>query len=237
LRPHTNSGRRDYNELLAKPLEEIPLFPLHAVLLPHERLQLHVFEERYCQMVNECLDFDRPFGIVMIRQGQETGEVPDPYLVGTTARIDQVHRYPDGRMHISVVGETRFRIRQLREDGLRLWGSVEPVHEEDVREIELLESQTADLVTMFKSLIQGLLARPDFNIDIQLPEDPVMIGFVIARFLCLENSVKQSLIELTDTAQRLELLQPLVREQIKDRNESKIHRIRAEELKEWVSPN
>ena len=68
-------------------LEEIPLFPLHTVLFPHASLHLNVFEERYHQMLRYCLEYDQPFGIVLIRSGSEVGGAAEPYMVGTACRI------------------------------------------------------------------------------------------------------------------------------------------------------
>jgi Lon protease-like protein len=93
---------------------ELPLFPLHAVLFPGVALPLRVFEPRYRAMVGHCLSVGQPFGVVLIRDGREVGEVPAALAnVGTTAIIRQAGRYPDGRMDIVTVGGRRFRIDAL----------------------------------------------------------------------------------------------------------------------------
>src|SRR5688500_15065586 len=98
---------------MAQQLEEMPLFPLNTVLFPYASVQLHVFEERYREMVKDCLAYDMPFGIVLIRSGSEVGGAAEPYLVGTAVRIIKVHTYDDGSMDVQVRGERRFRIRRL----------------------------------------------------------------------------------------------------------------------------
>src|SRR5437016_2701135 len=118
---------------MSQSLEEMPLFPLNAVIFPYAELQLHIFEERYREMVRSCVEFDRPFGIVLIRTGTETGDA-DPYMVGTVVRITRVHNYDDGRMDIDVQGERRFRIRQLDESRSYLVGLVEPVIEHEIED-------------------------------------------------------------------------------------------------------
>lgn len=218
-------------------LEEIPLFPLHAVLLPYERLQLHIFEPRYREMINNCLEYDLPFGVSLIRQGQEVGEVAEPYLVGTAARIDQVHRYPDGRMHVSVYGERRFRIRRLIEEKPYLVGMCEPLIEQKQFGSPRLLSLCAQMIEEFRLLINGMLARPDFNIDIQLPEDPTALSFVVAKFLNLDNTVKQRLLELTSTEERLDELIPLIEKQIIESKVQDVKRLTVEHLSEWITPN
>ncbi len=91
----------------------LPLFPLNAVLFPGQVLPLHIFEPRYRAMINQCIDKSRPFGVVLIREGEEVGAAALPHEVGTTARVTQVERLDDGRLNIVSVGEMRFRIHTL----------------------------------------------------------------------------------------------------------------------------
>lgn len=218
-------------------LEDIPLFPLHAVLFPFERMQLHVFEPRYVEMMKQCLEYETPFGVVLIRQGEEIGETPEPFLVGTACRIEQVHPYPDGRMHISIIGERRFRIRRLDESHPYLVGRAEPVAEASSDNTPRLNALSQRLEETFEILITGMLARPDFNIEIQLPDDPMMRSFVVARFLNLDNLVKQRLLESTDTEARLAELIPLLEKQIVESEAQIVQKLSAENLAEWITPN
>ena len=78
---------------MASRYEEIPLFPLNTVLFPYGQLQLHIFEEKYRLMVRECLEYDRPFGVALIRAGSDLGE---PHLIGTAARITEARHDDDG---------------------------------------------------------------------------------------------------------------------------------------------
>lgn len=225
------------NLVVSHHLEELPLFPLHAVLFPYERLQLHVFEPRYCEMMKRCIEFDSPFGVVLIRQGEEIEDTPDPYLVGTACHIEQVHHYPDGRMHVSVMGERRFRIRKLDESNPYLVGHTEPIVEADSEDTPRQHALSSRLEETFRILITGMLARPDFNIEVQLPDDPMMRSFVVARFLNLENIVKQRLLEGTDTVQRLAELIPLIEKQIVESKAQLVHRLTSEHMAEWITPN
>jgi len=86
------------------PEVEFPLFPLQAVALPGELIPLHIFEERYKTMINDCLDGEREFGIVWLS---------DDGLrqVGCAARVEEVtERMDDGRMNILVRGTRPFRV-------------------------------------------------------------------------------------------------------------------------------
>ena len=113
--------------------DALPLFPLHLVLYPEMPLPLHIFEPRYREMITRCREDNIPFGVVLIQQGEETGEDAIPSVVGTTAQITQHEELPDGRMNIEVVGETRFRIREVHDSQPFLSARVEPFLGADAR--------------------------------------------------------------------------------------------------------
>jgi Lon protease-like protein len=95
---------------------QLPLFPLHAVLCPGVALPLHIFEDRYRLMIDRCIERMEPFGVVLIREGRETGRLDGRLAeVGTTALIRQAGQTDDGRMNIMTVGGRRFRIGGLDE--------------------------------------------------------------------------------------------------------------------------
>ncbi|HMH92374.1 MAG TPA: LON peptidase substrate-binding domain-containing protein [Streptosporangiaceae bacterium] len=114
--------------------EMLPLFPLGTVLYPGLLLPLHIFEERYRQLVRDLLaDGEAPrFGVVAIREGRETGVsgVSALYPVGCTAVLRQVQQYPDGRYDIVTVGVQRFRLLAVDESQPYLRGEVELLPEE-----------------------------------------------------------------------------------------------------------
>src|SRR5580698_7805870 len=114
--------------------EMLPLFPLSTVLYPGLPLPLHIFEERYRQLVRDLLAGPEPpvFGVVAIREGRETGidGVSSLYPVGCTAVLRQVQRYPDGRYDITTSGARRFRLLELNESRLYLQGEVEMLPDE-----------------------------------------------------------------------------------------------------------
>ena len=93
---------------------EIPLFPLHTVLCPGIALPLHIFEPRYRLMIERCIEQAAPFGIVVIRAGQEVGATDVAIAgIGTFAEIREATRLPDGRYDILVVGSGRFAVRGI----------------------------------------------------------------------------------------------------------------------------
>ena len=97
----------------------LPLFPLQVVLLPGAELPLHIFEDRYKEMMREIIRDRLEFGVVL---ANEKGIVN----TGCTATVDQVLRqYPDGRMDLLTRGRRRFEIVRLNDERAFLRGSVD----------------------------------------------------------------------------------------------------------------
>ena len=104
---------------------ELGLFPLPLVLLPTERVPLHIFEERYQELIGECLDSGDEFGLVF---ADDEG-IRD---IGTRARVTEVlARMADGRMDILVEGGTRFRLLELTTGRSFHTGEVAPVEDDE----------------------------------------------------------------------------------------------------------
>ena len=81
-------------------MTRIPLFLLHTVLFPGARLPLKVFEARYLDMVSACLRDKQPFGVCLIKSGQEVGDAGEPHRVGTLAHIEEWEMPTTGILHI-----------------------------------------------------------------------------------------------------------------------------------------
>lgn len=91
-------------------LVPLPMFPLGTVLLPHAVLPLHVFEERYRVLVDDCLRTGHEFGVVLIERGAEVGGGDTRFSVGTVARLAEATPLPDGRWVLLTVGTRRIRV-------------------------------------------------------------------------------------------------------------------------------
>ncbi len=114
---------------------ELPLFPLNTVLCPGIALPLHIFEERYRALVRHCIDTTSPFGVVLIREGRESGTGAISFTgIGTIAEIRDAGRYEDGRFDLLIVGTRRFEIRQVL-------GARQPYL---VADVELLDERVGD---------------------------------------------------------------------------------------------
>ncbi len=196
-------------------LEEIPLFPLQAVLLPYQTLPIQAFEPRYQAMIAECLRLDQSFGVVLIREGEEVGDDNvEPYLVGTSARIVNHISRADGTLDLVVLGERRFRVRKLDRSKEYLSGFAEPIVEMEWVGNSQNRALLARAQEAFETHLRNMFGRQDVNITVQFPDDPVALSFAMAGFVRLQRREKQRLLEITDTVERLSELIPILENQI-----------------------
>lgn len=223
---------------MAGDLEEMPLFPLHTVLFPYAPLHLHVFESRYREMISHCTQNDVGFGVVLIRDGEETGK-SEPYLVGTAVNIARVQTFDDGKLDVLVHGQRRFRVRRIDGDSKPyLVGYVEPVVEMEFDEPDRAVELAASLRAHVEQYILGEFRRHDVTIQqISLPADPAALSFVIAGLLKIENIEKQRLLETVDTLGRISDMIPILEQHIADGQSYSECRATAQMLSEWVTPN
>lgn len=180
---------------------ELPLFPLNTVLFPGVPISLHIFEERYKEMVEMCLATQSPFGVVLSREDDDSYGFPsDPNLTGTSAQITQVERLPDGRMNILAVGVERFQVVSLRFDRPYLIGVVEPapISGEDTYSAERASDSLRPWVERY---LEILTMAADEDIDFQaaqLPDDPLSLGYLAAALVQIPSEQKQMLLDATE---------------------------------------
>lgn len=190
-------------------LVELPLFPLNVVLFPGMLLPLHIFEERYKDMIGACIEREKPFGVVLIKEGPEVGGPAEPFTVGTSARITTVDRMEDGRMNLLTKGELRFETAQIIQQLPHVVGQVRYLEEQagEVRPALLSEvgEQYATFLRNLSSLTGGWTANAES------PQDPIELAYSVASNMDLPRPIRQELLEMTTAAQRLERLSPLVK--------------------------
>ena len=181
----------------------LPLFPLNTVLFPGGTIPLQIFEERYKLMMQHCLDADSKFGVVLIRSGSEVGSPAVPHSVGTVAHIVQVNRAEDGRMFISVVGQQRFRIKEVTQSQPYMAAQVDLLDEDvNIRlteeEMETIRQTVTQHVRLTLGLAGGWVREP------AVPIDPLVLSYFIPRILQAELPLKQKLLEADSTLDRLD---------------------------------
>lgn len=184
---------------------EIPLFPLNTVLFPGMTLSLHIFEERYKLMIGRCIQDAQPFGVVLIRSGQEVGPGAAIYDVGTTAHITQVKRLPDGRMNIDTLGYRRFKIHEVRHDQPYLVGLIEdfPLQGADN---PIAKKTASHLSPMLKSYLDVFATLGNVDLEMEtLPDDPVTLAFLTAIILRTPMKDKQELLNMPELLALLRL--------------------------------
>ena len=182
-------------------IERFPLFPLGLVLLPQEYVPLHIFEERYKQMIGQCLASESEFGIVWLADDGLRD-------VGCSARIERViERFDDGRMNILVVGVQPFTLLRKIEDMPYPAGDVETLddfapdgdptlaQQAQARYAELVEAATGD--------------PPD------LDEVQQLDAYGMAATVEHPAEAKQALLELRSENDRLRMVEEMFRTAIK----------------------
>jgi Lon protease-like protein len=177
-------------------MSELGLFPLGIVLLPTEQIPLHIFEERYQELIGECLAEEREFGLVY---------ADDAGLreIGTRAAVTEVlDRFDDGRMNIVVEGRERFRLLELTDGRSFHTGRVEPVDDaEDAADPQEAEHALA----LFHRLVELTGSEVE-----EPPPDAEQLSFELAGRFEFAPELKQRLLQLTSERRRIQLLAELL---------------------------
>jgi uncharacterized protein len=194
--------------------DDVPLFPLaQTVLFPGMVLPLHIFEERYRELVRTLLsrpgDGPRRFGVIAIRQGWEVGAAGVRALhdVGTLAELRRVSRYPDGRYDIVTVGTDRFRLLSTVEDDRPyLMGSVDlmPADPPGGPAAAVL---VPGVTAVFRDYLAAVAAiRPDGANAVDeadMPTDPSELSYLVAAAALLTLEDRQELLAAGSPEDRL----------------------------------
>lgn len=183
---------------------ELPLFPLQSVLFPGASLPLRVFELRYRLMITECLEKNRPFGVVLIREGEEVGDAEvQPHSIGCVARITKLERLTGGRFNLVAVGEERFVIRSISRDQIYLTGEVDFLEEVDADSGAAWSvAETArERYVLASTLTLRLSAQ--WAREIPTPRTPAGLADHIASQIELPQELKQRLLEELSVPRRL----------------------------------
>lgn len=191
----------------------LALFPLKTVLFPGGVLPLKVFETRYIDMVRDCMKNNTPFGVVLIKSGQEVGTAAEPEAVGTLARITHWEMPSLGVMMLRTEGEERFRILETRVlSDNRLEARVEPIapdidapitamHVNCAKTLKIVIDDTeAKVQAQQGDAVESPFARP-----LQFES----AGWVANRWceiLPIPLKARQKLLELDDAQSRLSLV-------------------------------
>jgi Lon protease-like protein len=171
-------------------MAEIGLFPLPMVLLPTEQVPLHIFEDRYKELIGECLADDSAFGLLY-------ADAEGLKEVGTEASVVEVlTRFDDGRLNIVVEGGDRFRVHELTSGRSFQTGSTSPV---------LDAGEPAEAATVERALELFERLRELTASEVELPSaDSPQLSYALAARVELDPDVKQELLEEISEPARLE---------------------------------
>jgi ATP-dependent Lon protease len=177
-------------------MDELGLFPLGIVLLPTEQLPLHIFEERYKELIGECLEQDGEFGLVYA----DDDGLRD---LGTRARVVEVlTRFEDGRLNILVEGGDRFRLTELTDGKSFSTGLVTPVDDVDDPAADAAVDEALRLFGLLREVTESEVDTPDRTMR--------QLSFALAGKVELPADEKLGLLSETSERLRMELVQELL---------------------------
>ena len=187
--------------------ETLPLFPLGTVLFPGLLLPLHIFEDRYRQLVRDLMDAPEPrqFGVIAIRQGRETGVdgIQALHEIGCAATLRQVNALEDGRYDVVTVGAQRFRLTGLDDSKPYLQGQVELLTEETGGPAAAATAGPA-VWDLFRAYLSALAARGVTQVStLKRPDDPVTLSDLIGASMIIDLGDRQALLAEPDALRRL----------------------------------
>ena len=186
-------------------IEQLPIFPLATVLFPGALLPLHIFEERYKEMMRYALDNGGWFGL-SYRSDAEIGEetLLDADSVGCVARIHAVMPLDDGRMNMITTGVVRYHIREIKQIVPFIIARVETFTDDLEPESDLspLLNDTLSLSKKFLALAQKF-NDTQVPAEQDLPDDPEALSLLVCSMLPIDDASKHNLLETTSTRLRL----------------------------------
>ena len=200
--------------------EVIPLFPLSHVLLPGMPLPLHIFEDRYRELLDDIADAPggARFGVIALRSGTEARsettveDGPDLEPIGTLAEIIELEPRDDGTSDLLSVGSRRFRIEKLLPTGKPyLRAVVQFLDEQDGQLTDEQELRARELIEVFDAILIRLAGRATGS---ELPDDANQLSYQISARLPLPPGERQALLTDATTAERLERVSTLLRREI-----------------------
>jgi Lon protease-like protein len=193
-------------------VKHLPIFPLPLVLLPNEMMPLHIFEERYRQMLTDVEDDRRLFGISLFQPTESFIEKPPVGTVGCVAEVREVETLPDGRSNILTIGLIRYRLLDYIEaDEPYLVGDVD-FFEDEAEDEEILTPLANEVFALFTRIAKAAHKlsgeRGEF---LEIPQaEPEQLSFLVTAAFNLDAETKYRLIETRSTIERLTLLREIL---------------------------
>ncbi len=193
-------------------VRELPIFPLPVVLFPGMPMPLHIFEERYRQMLADVRAGNSLFGLSYFDPSSSGRDMPPAGHIGCVAEVTETQALPDGRSNVLAVGVVRYEAESYVDRG-EPYLVVRPNYFEDEEENEsALTMSSRDVATMFMRVANSIRVMNDERGS--LPDisdtDPQRLSFLVAAAMEIEADTKQQLLELRSTSERLNKLRDLL---------------------------
>jgi ATP-dependent Lon protease len=209
-------------------LSDLPLFPLPVVLFPGVPLPLHIFEPRYRQMLIDIRLSNNLFGLSYFDSSTSDSEVPPVGHVGCVAEVTETQTFPDGRSTILTLGVIRYRIESYVERGDPYLVAHVSYFEDDDEDESMLAATAREVAETFTRIAQAVRTINDERAS--LPDitdtEPQRLSFLVAAAMEIEADVKQELLELRSTSERLERLREMLNVAVKGYEErARIHEL------------
>lgn len=209
-------------------IKQLPIFPLPVVLMPSELMPLHIFEEKYRQMLKDVELQKNLFGINYFDPKDTFTEKPETGTIGCVAEVTEVQKMPDGRSNILTVGVIRYRILDyLQTDEPYLVAEVE-FFEDENEDDSNLNDLSDEVFNLFKRVAKAAHKisgqRGEFP-DIPQAESE-QLSFLISAAFNLDNELKYKMLETRSTVKRLENMKNILKKAVNQIEDSaEIHKI------------
>ena len=186
-------------------IKHLPLFPLPLVMLPNELLPLHIFEDRYREMLKDVEQTGRLFGVTLFESNEGLIDKPPLGSIGSVAEIRESELLPDGRSNILALGIIRYRLIDYVDSGEPYLVGDVAYFEDEPEDAEKLSPLADEVFTLFERMAKAAFKMSGSRG--QVPEiqrtDPESLSFLITAAFNFENEKKYSLLEMTSTTGRL----------------------------------
>jgi len=209
-------------------IRELPLFPLPVVLFPGVPLPLHIFEPRYRKMLEDIGAQNNLFALAYFDATNSSSELPPSGHVGCVAEVAETQALPDGRSNILTLGVVRYRIDSYVERGDPYLVARVSYFEDEDEESPLINDSAKEVAASFTRIARAVRTINDESAN--LPDisntDPERLSFLVSAAIEIETDVKQELLELRSTRDRLQRLRGMLETSVKTYEErARIHQL------------
>lgn len=193
-------------------VRELPLFPLPVVLFPGVPLPLHIFEPRYRQMLDDVRASNNFFGLSYFDASSATTDLPPAGHVGCVAEITETQLLPDGRSNILTIGLIRYRVEGYVDRGDPYLVARVNFFEDQEESEDLLTESSRHVAETFTRIARAVRIINDERAS--LPDisdtEPQRLSFLVAAAIEIDAELKQELLELQSTSERLQRLSDML---------------------------